>query len=65
MLSENKEIETIIQFILRHPELHNIIICGKEVKGHQAGQALLLLYNDGVDDDGRIIGIFAKRYRSL
>ena len=56
MLSENKGIETIIQFILRHPELHNMIICGKEVKGHQAGQALLSLYNDGVDDEGRIIG---------
>lgn len=54
--SENKGIETIIQFILRHPELHNMIICGKEVKGHQAGQALLSLYNDGVDDEGRIIG---------
>lgn len=56
LLSENKGIETIIQFILRHPELHNMIICGKEVKGHQAGQALLSLYNDGVDDEGRIIG---------
>jgi tetrahydromethanopterin S-methyltransferase subunit A len=56
LLSENKGIETIIQFILGHPELHNMIICGKEVKGHQAGQALLSLYNNGVNNDGRIIG---------
>jgi tetrahydromethanopterin S-methyltransferase subunit A len=56
LLSENKGIETIIQFIVGHPELHNMIICGKDVKGHQAGQALLSLYNNGVNNDGRIIG---------
>ena len=55
LLSENKGIETIIQFIVGHPELHNMIICGKDVKGHQAGQALLSLYNNGVNNDGRII----------
>lgn len=56
LLSENKGIETIVQFIVDHPELHNMIICGKEVKGHQAGQALLSLYNNGVNNSGRIIG---------
>jgi tetrahydromethanopterin S-methyltransferase subunit A len=56
LLSENKGIETIIQFIVGHPELHNMIICGKDVKGHQAGQALLSLYNNGVNNNGRIIG---------
>jgi tetrahydromethanopterin S-methyltransferase subunit A len=56
LLSENKGIETIIQFIVGHPELHNMIICGKEVKGHQAGQALISLYNNGVNNNGRIIG---------
>ena len=56
LLSENKGIETIVQFIVDHPELHNMIICGKEVKGHQAGQALLSLYNNGINNDGRIIG---------
>jgi tetrahydromethanopterin S-methyltransferase subunit A len=56
LLSENKGIETIVQFIVGHPELRNMIICGKEVKGHQAGQALLSLYNNGINNDGRIIG---------
>lgn len=56
LLSENKGIETIVQFIVDHPQLHNMIICGKEVKGHQAGQALLSLYNNGINDDGIIIG---------
>jgi tetrahydromethanopterin S-methyltransferase subunit A len=56
LLSENKGIETIIKFTLGHPNLHYMIICGKEVKGHQAGQALLSLYTNGINNDGRIIG---------
>ena len=56
LLSENKGIDTIIRFILCHPKLNLMIICGREVKGHQAGQALLSLYKNGIDNDGRIIG---------
>ena len=56
LLSENKGIDTIIQFILSHPKLNFMIICGREVKGHQAGQALLSLYKNGIDNDGRIVG---------
>ena len=48
LLSENKGIDTIIKFALSHPELHYIIVCGKEVRGHQAGQALLSLYENGI-----------------
>jgi tetrahydromethanopterin S-methyltransferase subunit A len=56
LLSENKGIDTILRFILCHPKLNLMIICGREVKGHQAGQALLSLYKNGIDNDGRIIG---------
>jgi tetrahydromethanopterin S-methyltransferase subunit A len=56
LLSENEGIDTIIKFVLDHIELHHIIICGKEVKGHQAGQALISLYKNGMNNDGRIIG---------
>ena len=56
LLSENKWIDIIVKFIKGHPELHHMIICGKEVKGHQAGQALLSLYKNGVNNNGRIIG---------
>ena len=56
LLSENEGIDTIIKFVLDHTELHHIIICGKEVKGHQAGQALISLYRNGMNNDGRIIG---------
>lgn len=55
LLSENKGIDAIISFTVNHPELNRIILCGKEVKGHRAGQALLALARNGVDASGRII----------
>ncbi len=59
LLSENKGIDAIIQFTLEHPALKRIIVCGQEVKGHRAGQALLSLYMNGIDRNGRIIGAIA------
>jgi tetrahydromethanopterin S-methyltransferase subunit A len=56
LLSENKGIDTMIRFTLEHPDLRRIIVCGKEVKGHRAGQALLALARNGIGRDGRIIG---------
>jgi tetrahydromethanopterin S-methyltransferase subunit A len=56
LLSENKGIDAIIAFAMKHPELERLIICGNEVKGHRAGQALLALSINGVDSFGRIIG---------
>ncbi|PWU78689.1 MAG: tetrahydromethanopterin S-methyltransferase subunit A [Candidatus Nitrosopolaris wilkensis] len=56
LLSENKGIDTLIKFTLKHPELRCIVICGNDVKGHQSGQALLSLYRNGVSRDGKIIG---------
>lgn len=56
LLSENKGIDAMIKFVTEHPGLEHIIVCGREVKGHKAGQALLALYNNGIDADGRIIG---------
>jgi tetrahydromethanopterin S-methyltransferase subunit A len=56
LLSENKGIDAIIAFTIKHPELRRMLICGKEVKGHRAGQALLALASNGMDLSGRIIG---------
>lgn len=61
LLSENKGIDAIITFHSQHPELKLIILCGIEVKGHKAGQALVALGNNGVDSAGRIIGAKAPR----
>jgi len=56
LLSENRGIDAVIRFTLEHPDLRLIIVCGKEVKGHRAGQALLALARNGIDRGGRIIG---------
>ncbi len=56
LLSENKGIDAIIDFTVNHPELSQIILCGKEVRGHRAGQALLAFARNGIDPSGRIIG---------
>lgn len=56
LLSENKGIDAIIQFASSHPDLKRIVLCGKEVRGHMAGQALLSLHKNGIDSDGRIVG---------
>lgn len=56
LLSENKGIDIMIKFVLEHPNLKRIIVCGKEVKGHRAGQALLALARNGIDNEGRIMG---------
>ena len=61
LLSENKGIDIMIKFVLDHPDLKRIIVCGKEVKGHRAGQALLALAKNGVDSRGRIIGALGPR----
>jgi tetrahydromethanopterin S-methyltransferase subunit A len=56
LLSENKGIDAMIRFALEHPDLRRVIVCGREVRGHRAGQALLALARNGTDGDGRIIG---------
>lgn len=56
LLSENKGIDTVISFAIKHPEFKRLVLCGKEVKGHRAGQALLALTINGMDAFGRIIG---------
>ena len=56
LLSENKGIDAVIRFSVKNPELRRIVLCGKDVRGHFAGQALLSLYKNGVDGSNRIIG---------
>ena len=55
LLSENKGIDSLIRYVNDHPDLHTIIICGKDVTGHKAGHALICLHKFGIDDEDRII----------
>jgi len=55
LLSENKGIDSIIKHVYKNQKITTIIVCGKEVWGHKAGQTLFQLYKNGVDKNNRII----------
>ena len=55
LLSENKGIDQIIQYVNENKKIKTIIVCGKEVLGHKAGHSLFQLYKNGIDDKKRII----------
>jgi tetrahydromethanopterin S-methyltransferase subunit A len=55
LFSENKGIDALIRYVVKHPEIDVIIVCGKEVPGHRAGHALLCAHKYGTDDQNRII----------
>ena len=60
LFSENKGIEKLIEYVLEHSNIKHIVLCGKDTKGHLPGQALLALYKNGIDGNGRIIGAYGK-----
>lgn len=55
LFSENKGIDSIVSYVNSNPNVKTIIICGKEVWGHKSGSALLALYKNGIDINGKII----------
>lgn len=55
LLSENKGIDSLIRYVVRHPTLDTIVVCGKEVSGHLAGHALFCVHKFGTNDQNRII----------
>lgn len=55
LFSENKGIDSIILHVNSNPNVGTIIICGNEVWGHKSGSALIALYENGIDMNGKII----------
>jgi tetrahydromethanopterin S-methyltransferase subunit A len=54
LFSENKGIDSLIRYVIRHPVLETIIVCGEEVLGHRAGHALLCIHKYGISNQNRI-----------
>ncbi|MHB1680136.1 MAG: DUF4346 domain-containing protein [bacterium] len=59
--TENIGIEKIIKNTISNPTIHYLIVSGKESEGHNSGQTLMSLYENGVDKNMRIIGSAGKR----
>ncbi len=55
LLSENKGIDSIINYVNKNPKVDTIIVCGKEVWGHKSGHSLFQLHKNGTDQNNRII----------
>ena len=56
LLSENRGIDKILHTFYNSPQLKCLILCGRDVKGHLPGQALVSLHDFGIEDGGHIIG---------
>lgn len=54
--TENIGIEKVICNVVANPNIRYLIVCGVESMGHQPGQALQALMDNGVDEKRRIIG---------
>ena len=64
MSTENLGIERIIKNITRNQNIRFLIICGEDTQqkiGHLPGQSFLSLFQNGVDENKRIIGAKGKR----
>lgn len=55
LLSENKGIDKIIKYCIANKELVHLVVCGKDVHGHIAGDSIIALSENGITSDGKII----------
>ena len=56
LLSENKGIDSLVRSVLSNDNINTIILCGKDVLGHNSGDSLLCLHKNGMDGNKKIIG---------
>ena len=61
LLSENKGIDTIIQYCIAKKNLAHLVVCGKDVSGHMAGDTLIALFKNGITSQGKIIAAKSPR----
>ncbi len=55
LFSENKGIDSLVKHAISN-NITTIILCGKDTSGHRSGHSLLCLYDNGIDQNHRIIG---------
>jgi len=59
--TENIGIDKIVKNVVTNPAIRFLIIAGKDSEGHQSGKTLLALWENGVDDNMRVIGSPGRR----
>jgi len=64
LCTENLGIERVIHNVLANPHIRYLILCGPDSQqevGHFPGQSLLALAQNGIGQDGRILGARGRR----
>jgi len=56
MRTENLGVERVIINTISNCNIRYIVVCGKESKGHFSGQSLIAIHENGIDENGRIVG---------
>jgi len=59
--TENIGIDKVIKNVITSPTIRYLVVAGKDPKGHLAGKTLLALAEEGVDENGRVVGTPGKR----
>lgn len=59
--TENIGIEKIVKNTVSSPHIRFIILCGKDTKGHKAGQSLISLMDNGVNHEKKIVNARGQR----
>lgn len=59
--TENLGIERMVLNVVSNPAIRFLLLCGREPRGHRAGQSVLALKEGGVDASARIIGAKGPR----
>ena len=54
--TENIGIEKIVCNVVGNPNIRYLVLCGKEVEGHNSGTALKALIKEGINDKRSIVG---------
>lgn len=54
--TENLGVERIVLNIISNSNIRALIICGREIRGHVSGQAIMALWKNGIDKQKRIKG---------
>jgi tetrahydromethanopterin S-methyltransferase subunit A len=58
--TENIGIEKIVCNLVGNPNIRYLVLCGKEVEGHNSGSALKALIREGIEDKKTIVGSQGK-----
>ena len=56
LLSENKGIDLLVRHIISNEKIQTMILCGEDTAGHRPGHSILCLYQNGINQNGVIIG---------